>query len=323
MKTIALFSGGLDSSLAIKLMQNQGIDVLAAYMNIGFDSGSDKIKKLALAAKAFKIELITLDLRQQFIDEILFSPRYGYGRNLNPCIDCHAFMMRQALSIMEKNQASFIITGEVLGERPMSQNWNSIVRVDKLAGNTGLVLRPLSAKLLPQTIPEKMKWVDRDKLLDISGRSRKQQIELAKEFGIEQYPAPAGGCLLTDAGFCKKLKDLVKNIKLKPEHIPILKVGRHFRLPEGAKLIVARDEAECNVLETYGGDDYIKIIPQEINGPSALLSINASENDQALGLRIIITYTKEKQGELKVVNGQSIMAIAFENKEGLRSYAIN
>ena len=323
MKTIALFSGGLDSSLAVKLMQNQGIDVLAVYMDVGFESGNEKIKKIIRSADSLKVELITLDLRQQFIDEILFFPQYGYGRNFNPCIDCHAFMFRQALKLLEEKEASFIITGEVIGERPMSQNWNSIIKVDKLSGNTELILRPLSAKLLPETIPEKMKWVDRNMLLDISGRSRKRQLELAQEYGIEHYSAPAGGCLLTDVGFSKKLRDLTKKKKLKLEHIPILKVGRHFSLPDGAKLIVARDEAECLVLDNYSGDDYIKIMPLVINGPTALLSANISNSDQALGFRIIITYTKDKQGELQVVDGPSVMAMAFDNKEEVRQYAIN
>jgi tRNA-specific 2-thiouridylase len=322
-KSIALFSGGLDSALAVKLMQNQNIAVLAVFVDIGFESGKNKLESIKRSAALLQAEFLALDLRRQFIENILFNPKYGYGRNFNPCIDCHAFMIKEALSLLPKYQADFVITGEVINERPMSQTREALGRISELVEDNGLVLRPLSAKLMPETLPEKRKWVERDKLLGISGRSRQQQLSLAKKYGIKHYSSPAGGCLLTDVGFCKKLKNFIADNDLRPEHIPIIKAGRHFKLLHGSTLILARDESECKILTGYSGPDFIKIGPkEEISGPTALLSAQAAEPDQQLAYRIIVSYSKEKCMDLVVNNAKLVKANAFSGREEIKKYAL-
>jgi tRNA U34 2-thiouridine synthase MnmA/TrmU len=204
--------------------------------------------------------------------EVLKNPQYGYGKNMNPCIDCHGFMIRTAGEYMEETGASFIITGEVLGQRPMSQNRSSLDAVDKISGFRGLILRPLSAQLLAPTIPEEKGWVDREKLLDISGRSRTRQMELAEQLGISDYPSPAGGCLLTEANFSKRLRQL---FQLRPEAGPreteILKHGRHFLIDSRALLVVGRKATENEaLLELAEPDDYLLKVTTH-PGPTSLL----------------------------------------------------
>ncbi len=292
MKAIALFSGGLDSSLAIKLIQAQDIEVEAVFFDIGFGLSPDKFNVLEKRAKELGCKLTILDIRKQFINEVLFKPKHGYGKNLNPCIDCHANMIRHALKQAKKTKAKFIITGEVLGERPMSQRKGALEAVEKLSGAKGLVLRPLSAKLLEPTIPEQKGWVDRDQLLDIEGRSREKQLQLVEIFKLKDYASPGGGCLLTDQAFSKRARDFVKDKKLTIDDLSVVKVGRHLRLPGGAKLIIARNESECHVLEAYKPKDFTKLIPQDFTGPSALLSAKASQKDKELTNKLIKAYSK-------------------------------
>jgi tRNA-specific 2-thiouridylase len=298
MKIIALFSGGLDSLLAILLCKEQELDVIALHINIGFDASPNKAQALQAMADRIHVPLSILDRRQKYLDDILFSPKYGYGKNFNPCIDCHAFMFREALEYMKEQGASFVVTGEVVNERPMSQRKQALSLVDRLSGDSGLIVRPLSAKLLPETIPEKQGLIDRSRLLDISGRSRTRQIELAKQYGIDDYPSPGGGCLLTDENFSKKLKDLSTVKKITPDDPIILKSGRYFVLPDGARLIIARNEAECNVLENYPGDDFIKLLPIDFTGPSALIKKGASQSDTEIACQKIITYSKMSKGKV-------------------------
>ena len=227
MKAISLFSGGLDSQLAVCLVKRQGIEVEGVNFKAPFFGGD---RKMAMAADDLGISLKTIDISEEYMD-VLRNPKYGYGKNMNPCIDCHGFMIRKAGEYMQENGASFILTGEVLGQRPMSQNKSSLAAVDKISGFRGLILRPLSAKLLPPTIAEQEGWVDREKLLDISGRSRVRQMELAAELGITEYPSPAGGCLLTMENFSRRLRHLFQlRPEAKPHETEILKHGRHFLL---------------------------------------------------------------------------------------------
>ena len=213
MKAIALFSGGLDSILAIKIIQEQGIDIVAININIGFESKYDKKNELAKICKNIGVEFLQIDIREQYLNEILFSPKYGYGKYFNPCIDCHANMFRIAKNLLDEVGASFLISGEVVGQRPMSQNKDALNSVSNLGNIEGLLVRPLSAKLLKPTIPEINGWNDRNKLLSISGRSRTQQIELAKKYNLEDYESPAGGCLLTDKNFANKIIKLQERTK--------------------------------------------------------------------------------------------------------------
>ena len=225
-KALALISGGLDPILAALLIKKQGIRVHGLVFKSCFFS--------VFSVK--KIHLITKDISQKHL-KIVKNPPHGYGKRANPCIDCHLLMFKEAKKIMLEKSYNFIISGEVLGQRPFSQNKNSLALIEKKAGLKGLILRPLSAKLLPITIPEQKGWVKREKLLDISGRSRKTQLKLAKKFKIKNYSAPGTSCILTDPQFSKRLFKLLKiNPKCTINDINLLKLGRHFWHPERSVL---------------------------------------------------------------------------------------
>jgi len=198
-KAIALFSGGLDSTLAMKLIIDQGIEVVACNINTGFGATRDRKEHMQNMCDQVGAELKIIDIQSEYLQSVLFSPKHGYGKHFNPCIDCHAKMFEVAKRIMEGEGASFLISGEVLGQRPMSQNADALKIVLNEANVEGLLLRPMSAQRLEPTIAETEGWVDRDKLEGIQGRSRDRQMELVEEFGITDYESPGGGCLLTDA----------------------------------------------------------------------------------------------------------------------------
>lgn len=275
-KAIAMLSGGLDSILAAKLMLEQGIELEAINFLTIFCTCTHKGCQHAAtqAAKTLGISLKVLNITEEYL-EVIKHPKHGYGSNMNPCIDCRIFTFKIAKEYMKEVGASFIVTGEVLGERPMSQRRDAIFLIEKEAGLKGLVLRPLSAQLFDPTIPEKEGVVDRSKLLDISGRSRKPQIELAKNFGINDYPCPAGGCLLTDPGFAKRIKDLLDRDALTLDNVRLLKFGRHFRLSEGLKLAVGRTQEENVSLQSlvHTGDILFKL--KDHQGPFSILRGNA------------------------------------------------
>ena len=313
MKAIALFSGGLDSILAIKIIQEQNIEVEALYIDLGFESNKEKKEYLQNKAKELGIKLHILDKKDEYIKKVLFNPVYGYGKHLNPCIDCHAFMIRSAKEIMEKIGAKFIITGEVVGQRPMSQRIPALNCVNKLANAKDIVLRPLSAKLLPPTLPEKEGWVDRNKLLDISGRDRKKQLELAKKYGLENYESPAGGCLLTDENFAKRLKDFVKTLKLTPDEIDILKIGRHINY-EGYKIIISRNAKENPILKNYQGNEFLKMFPDNFPGPIGLIQKNAPQTIKQKAADFMISYTKFDKGSI-IIEKEKFIGKKIDKKE--------
>ena len=263
MKAIALISGGLDSILAARFMRELGIEIIPLNFKIPFCQKA--VKKI----DGLSQELMAVDIGADFL-EMLKQPEYGYGSHMNPCIDCKILMLRKAKELMPAFGAAFIVTGEVLGQRPMSQHKQALVLIAKKAGLEGLVLRPLSAKLLSETTPEKEGWVEREKLMDFSGRSRKAQMSLAEKFGIKEYAQPAGGCLLTDPLFTAKLKDLIRHEELNLENVELLKLGRHFRLDSGAKLIVGRDEKENARLAGLAKDQDYLFMPAQTAGPTAL-----------------------------------------------------
>ncbi|MBN1405667.1 MAG: tRNA 4-thiouridine(8) synthase ThiI [Candidatus Omnitrophica bacterium] len=271
-KAISLLSGGLDSILASRLILNQGIKIEAVNFTSVFYSGSEEQACLPAktAAQAMGISLKIFDISRELFG-IIKNPQHGYGRNINPCIDCHAFMFKKAYEYMKEIGAGFLVTGEVLGERPMSQRKDALELIDRHIGLEGFILRPLSAKLLTPTIPEEKRWVDRDKLLDIKGRSRKPQIELAKEFKITDYPTPAGGCLLTDLGFANRLRDLIKYKQdFSVTDVYFLKIGRHFRLTENIKLVVGRNDRENKRLLYLAQPGDICFRPVSTKGPVAV-----------------------------------------------------
>jgi len=319
LKAIALFSGGLDSALAIKLIQEQNIEIEGVYIDVGFETNKQKTEHLQKLADELGIKLTVLDIKEQYIKEILFNPVYGYGKNMNPCIDCHANMIRVAKEYMKKTDAKFIISGEVVGQRPMSQRLPALNAVNKLANAEGLVLRPLSAKLLPPTVPEIEGWVERDKLLGISGRDRKIQLELAKKYGLENFESPGGGCLLTDINFSKRLKDFSKTLQLTPHEIDILKVGRHFNI-DGYKIIISRKAEENPVLKEYNGELFEKIFPKGFPGPIGLIQKDAPENIKKLSADMLISYTRENNGD--VIVGDKIYKAEKKDKSEFAKYLI-
>jgi tRNA-specific 2-thiouridylase len=213
MKAIALFSGGLDSTLALKIIIDQGIEVLAVNINTGFGSTKDRLEHMQNMCNQVGAKLKIIDIESEFLQDVLFDPKHGYGKNFNPCIDCHAKMFAVAKRVMQSEGASFLISGEVLGQRPMSQNKEAMQTVLNESNCDGLLLRPLSAKALTPTIAEINGWVDRDKLEGIVGRSRDRQLELVREIGLEDFESPGGGCLLTDENFTKKMFDFIKYYK--------------------------------------------------------------------------------------------------------------
>ena len=325
MRAISLFSGGLDSMLAVKLVASQGVDVTALYVNTGFGGRRDITEELIARANLAGADFLVADIREKYIQDILFDPVYGYGKNFNPCIDCHGYMFKIARAMMRDLGASFLITGEVVGQRPMSQRADALKQVSKLAGDSEdkLILRPLSAKLLEPTTPEIEGWVDREKLLGISGRSREVQLKLADEFGWEDFESPAGGCLLTEPAFSQKLRDFIEFEEFGVEDIELLKFGRHFRLPDGAKLVVGRHQEDNEALKSIENSDYLPItLP--VAGPFSLIYKDASKSDIELGAKIAITYAKsnpEERYSIKVAD-EVVEASPFESKSEAQRYFV-
>lgn len=269
-KAIALLSGGLDSILATKIIMEQGIEVEALNFLTVFCTCT-KRGSTCLAGKAaadqLGIKLKVMEVSKEYF-EVVKKPKHGYGRNLNPCLDCRIFIFKKAAQYMKEMGAQFLITGEVLGERPMSQRKDAMRIIEKESGLKGLILRPLCAKLMEPTTPETSGLIDRERLLDIQGRSRKPQIQLAKDFGINDYPCPAGGCLLTDSGFAKRMKDLMEHEPdFNVSDVQFLKVGRHFRLSPETKFVVGRDEDEnARLLDLVRQGD-LRFRPIDTKGP--------------------------------------------------------
>lgn len=283
----SLMSGGLDSQLAIKVLERAGAEVEALCFSSPFFS-SDLARK---TADALGVKLNIIDFTDDIIS-LVENPKRGFGGAMNPCIDCHATMIKRAGELMVERGFDFVATGEVMGQRPMSQNKQSLGIVERDSGLKGRLVRPLSAKLLEPTIPESEGILNRDALLDIQGRSRDRQIALAEEFGIKEYPSPAGGCKLTEDGFCRKLKDLKDNETLANRRlVELLAVGRRFRLPDGSGVILGRDRVDNARLKNEK-DLGVVLAPINCPGPTALIPEVKSENDLMLALELVCTYSK-------------------------------
>lgn len=291
-RALGLMSGGLDSMLAVRVLQDQEIEVEGITFETPF-FGPEGAQK---AAGQLVIPLKVVDIGAAYL-QMLKKPRYGYGREMNPCIDCHALMVRTAGPVMEAEGYDFLFTGEVLGQRPMSQRRDALMSVDKLSGYKGRILRPLSARLLPPTLPEQEGKVDRERLLDIHGRSRKRQMALAVHYGIDEYPSPGGGCILTKAGFAGRLRDLfATQEEVAIRDVELLKWGRHLRLPGGTRLIVGRVQADNLKISEFArqGDVLLKV--NGVPGPTGLLPEAAPAADVELAAGIVAAYSDAPTG---------------------------
>ncbi len=304
-KAIGLLSGGLDSILAARIILEQGIDVKAINFVTVFCTCTSRGSSCLASQKAaeqLNIPLNVVDISKEYL-EVVKNPKYGYGSGINPCLDCRIFTFKKAKQYMEEEGASFIFTGEVLGQRPMSQRRDAMNIIERDSGLQGFLLRPLCAKLFAPTIAEEKGIIDRSKLLSLSGRSRKGQISLADKFNIRNYPCSAGGCLLTDKGFAKRMKDL---LKYKPdftlEDVTLLKYGRHFRISPKTKLVVGRNEEENCRIAAFKKEDDIMFHAQEPLGPVSLLRGDFGEKFIAAAASITATYAlgKGKCGEAKI-----------------------
>jgi tRNA-specific 2-thiouridylase len=308
-KALALLSGGLDSTLAVKVMLDLGIAVEALNFTSPFCTCTGKnsgCKSEAVrVADEFKIPIKVMHKGVKYL-EIVRNPQHGYGKGMNPCIDCRIFLLKKAKEYMAECGAHFVFTGEVLGQRPMSQRRDTLQVIERESGLAGLLLRPLSAQHFKPTIPELEGWVDRKKLLSIQGRSRKEQIQLAADLDVTNYPCPAGGCLLTELSFISKVKDVFDHCdRLDLRDFSLLKLGRHFRIGDRTKVIIGRDEAENNMLEHIAQPDEAAMRWLDGSGPLGLVTGMIDASLLKTAAEIILHYTKAEKGlagAIKVVS---------------------
>jgi hypothetical protein len=312
-KALVLLSGGLDSLLATKIILDQGVDVEAVHFVTPFcrcDCGS-----VAKFSKEFGVKVHSIFLGQDFLD-IVANPRFGYGSQMNPCLDCRILMFRRAKELADKIGADFLVTGEVLDERPFSQRLKAMQLIERETGLEGKILRPLSAKLLPPTEAERMGWVDRERLFAIKGRRRTLQIELAARLGIKDYPNPSGGCLLTDPAFARRVKDHLEHEgKLSLDDALLLMIGRHFRI-DGVKIVVGRNKdendrlmglAECRkapylMVKDYKGPVTLIMGKKDpaIMEKAAAITVRYSDAPKNIPVSVICKFA-DKESEIKVV----------------------
>ncbi|MSN24346.1 MAG: hypothetical protein GJV46_00610 [Geobacter sp.] len=295
-KAIALLSGGLDSTLAVKMMLDMDIDVEALNFTSPFCNCTGKnsgCKSEAVrVAQEFNIPIKVVHKGLDYL-EIVRNPSHGYGKGVNPCVDCRIYLLRKAKEYMLETGADFIITGEVLGQRPMSQRRDTLRVIERESGLEGLLLRPLSAQHFEPTIPEREGWVDREKLMAIKGRSRKELFELADDLDVKNYPCPAGGCLLTELSFVPKIKDLFDHCEeLDLRDFRLLKVGRHLRIGDQSKVIIGRNEADNNLLETSKLPTEAALTWLDGNTPVGVITGAQSDELNSLAAKILLRYTR-------------------------------
>jgi tRNA-specific 2-thiouridylase len=311
-RALAVFSGGLDSILAVKVIEDAGADVIG----INFTTPFFDSKIAEKYADMIGLKLIIKDIYKRHI-EVVKNPKFGYGKNMNPCIDCHALMFKIAYEMLSELKCDFLISGEVLNERPKSQNKVALKTVAKHSTVEDLLIRPLSAKLLEPTLPEREGWVDREKLLAISGKGRKPQLELAKKYNITEFPTPAGGCLLTDIGFSKRLKWAFNNEIYNERELKILKYGRHF-LIDGFHTIIGRIKDENSIIENLASEEDIIGHLENRPSPSVLIVNGKKAKDELLKKIAALTlrYSKFRNEEnIPVRLGEKVFIVSKAENE--------
>lgn len=304
-KALALFSGGLDSLLSVLYMRKLGYEVIPIFFRTPFFT---EVRAVNTArANGFEIEVI--DITDVHV-EMLHNPVYGFGKNFNPCIDCHGLMFKTAGNLLQHYGAHFLISGEVLSQRPMSQRKDAMNAVGKLSGFRDLLIRPLSQKLLDDTLPVREGWIAKEEMLDLSGRSRKPQMALAKELGVVTYPSPAGGCLLTDVNFSFRLRELMAHALLAHDDIHLLRYGRHFRLSETVKFIVGREAQDNDGMLSLNVADLYFLI-EHIPGPLGILKgSKITEDDIRLAAAILAYYNKKADDHCIAIYGTQSAALS-------------
>ncbi len=302
-KAVAMLSGGLDSRIAVRMVQEQGVDVVALNYVTPFCTCTSKSSCRLEAKKAsveYGIELKTFYVFEDFI-HIIREPKHGSGSGINPCLDCRILMFKKAKEYMDEMGASFLVTGEVLGERPMSQRPDAMITIENESGLSGLIVRPLSAKLLKPSIPEERGWVDRKKFLEIEGRSRKPQIEMAEKLGMGDYPCPAGGCLLTDKDFSRRMSDLLSITDMPSRNdVFLLKVGRQ-RFYQGKRIVIGRNEKENQRITSLAREKDLLMEAADFTGPTTLIRGDHSDDIILEAARLTGAYGKGRdEAKLKI-----------------------
>ena len=319
-KALALLSGGLDSTLAVKVMLDQGIEVEALNFTSPFCTCTGKnagCKSEAIRVAAdFNISIKVINKGIDYL-EVVRKPRHGYGKALNPCIDCRIFLLRKAREYMAESGADFVITGEVLGQRPMSQRRDTLNIIERESGLAGLLLRPLSAKYFKPTIPEQQGWVDREKLLGMQGRSRKPQMQLAEELDVKNYPCPGGGCLLTETSFVPKVRDVFENSDhLNMRDFRLLRIGRHFRIGPRTKVIIGRDELDNSLLDQNAQQGEARLRWLDGGSPQGIVTGVVDDELVASAARLLLRYTRaeaDQECRVKVNQDDTESVIIIRN----------
>ncbi len=298
-----LISGGLDSALALAHMKRLGFDVRAYHLANGVHAsivpGAPKSSAM-LTAKQLNIPVTIIDSAQQLL-EVVKHPEHGYGSNLNPCIDCRILMFRLASARLKADGGHFLFTGEVVGQRPMSQRRQAMEMIDRVAEVEKMIVRPLCGKLLPPTLAEEQGWLSRDDLLDLQGRTRKPQMALARQYGLTETESPAGGCLLTDPGFSVRLRDLMRYTEPTLENVNLLKVGRHFRLNPQTKIVLGRNAQDCADLLSLMKADSLRLEARDTTGPVATILGQADEAAVNAAAALVARYCRHSDDSLEQV----------------------
>ncbi len=291
-RAIALFSGGLDSILAAMLVHELGVDVTLLHVQHLWSGGESARCRIEAAAERMGLPLRVVDATDEHLD-VVRHPQHGYGSAINPCVDCHIFMLRIGKRVMEEAGADFVITGEVLGQRPKSQHYRALVDIAEECGLGDRLVRPLSANLLPETLPVREGWLRREDLLSIRGRGREAQVALAAKLGVTEFPQPAGGCLLTEEAYGARVLDAFAQFgrdAVDRDEFTILRIGRHFRLSDRAKLVVGRDQGENVILSRYSEGRTLIEPAEPLMGPVALVEGAPSEDELLLAASIAARY---------------------------------